>query len=284
MMQGGDAREHGFALVAVLWAAIILAIVVASVQQMIWADAQLVRGSQATAQLHETADAAVNLVILRLLGPPVTQPPLDGTPFQVPFGGLNVRTSVQDEAGKIDLNMASEAVLRSLLSFVGLDAEDAEVMTDRILDWREKTQTHRLNGAKAQEYQAAGLLYAPRDGPFRSVNEIQMVLGMTPELYRRMAPLLTVYSQSAWVDPTFAPIGVLRLLAAFDPSAMDALRRRENDWSDATTSAPRQLVAIGHVFTINVELTGPGAVRVNRTAIIRLTGQASAPIWVYQWN
>jgi len=277
-------RERGFALVAVLWAAIILAIIVASVQQLSWADAKLVHASQAAAQLKETSDAAMNIIILRLLGPPATQPPVDGTPFDVSFGGTRLRASVQDELGRIDLNMASGTVLRQVLTFVGLAASDAELMSDRILDWRESTENHRLNGAKAEEYRAAGLPYTPRNGPFRSVSELRMVLGMTQELYSRLAPLLTVYSQTTWIDPSFAPVQVLQLLAAFDAGAMAALHRRETEWPGATTSLPRQLVVPGHAFTITAELDDPGAARIRRTAVIRLTGQARAPIWVYQWN
>ncbi len=277
-------RERGFALVAVLWVAMLLAIVVASVQQLSWAAAKQVHGSQTVAQANATADAVVNLVILQLLGPPGTQPPLDGTPFVVTWDGSEARTTVQDESGKVDINVVSDGMLRQLLIFAGLDAPDAAALTDRILDWRDATLARRLNGAKAAEYQAAGLDHAPRNAPFRAVDELQLVLGMTPALYAAVAPMVTVYSQTASVDPTFAPLRVLQMLAAFDAGAAAALRRRMIDASTIMRPSAGQHVALGHAFTIVTEVSGPGASRTRRVAVIRLTGQPDAPFWIYQWT
>ena len=51
-----------------------------------------------------------------------------------------------------------------------------------------------MTAAKAQPYLAAGRDYAPPEHPFRSVAEAGLVLGMTPELLRRLEPHVTIWS------------------------------------------------------------------------------------------
>ena len=47
-------------------------------------------------------------------------------------------------------------------------------------------------GFTDDEYEAAGRNYGAKDGPFDSVEELLQLLGMTPALYQRLAPALTV--------------------------------------------------------------------------------------------
>ena len=137
-----------------------------------------------------------------------------------------MRLTVQDEAGKIDLNMVQPDLLLRLLTSAGVDLMAAQTLADRILDWRDPGIGERLNGAKASEYRAAGYAYGPRNGPFESVEELKLVMGMTPDLFDAIAPALTVYSQTPWVDPTFAPPEVLRRLPGIDDGAVATLSRR----------------------------------------------------------
>src|SRR5262249_5217354 len=152
----------------------------------------------------------INIALLRLLDlSPARQPPVDGTPFTIDFAGRRVAMRAEDQAGKIDLNDAQEALLRRLLVAVGVDVLSADALVDKILDWREAGTGRRFNGAKAADYRDAGFAYGPRGGPFASVAELRLVMGVTPPLYARLVPSLTVYSQTPWVDPQFAPPDVL---------------------------------------------------------------------------
>jgi general secretion pathway protein K len=206
--------EDGFALITVLWAVLILATIAASIIATGRTESRLSRTHLDMAELDAVADAAINITILHLLDPTAeVRPPADGTPFTIEFAGRRVTVTVLDESGKIDLNMADAELLRRLLVAAGVGADAAQPLVDKILDWREPGEGKRLNGAKANEYNAAGILYGPRGAPFESIEELQLVLGITPELYARLAPSLTVYSQTPWVDPTFAPKDVLTALA-----------------------------------------------------------------------
>jgi general secretion pathway protein K len=272
-------RERGFALVSVLCAAAILAVIVASVLATSRSEIRLAQQDQQIAELGTIAGGALNIAILRLLDPAISmQPPVDATPFTVSFAGHALRLTVQDEAGKIDLNMVQPDLLLRLLISTGVDPIAAQTLADRILDWREAGIGKRLNGAKAPEYRAAGYAYGPRDGPFETVEELKLVMGMTPHLFDALAPALTVYSQTPWVDPSFAPPEVLRALPGMDEGAVAGLLQAR------VAAGSMAGVRLGHAFTITAAADGPGELRVRRSAVIRLTGRQNAPIWVYRWD
>ena len=272
-MNGARAGEGGFALVTVLWAAMILALIAASVLHTARREVRVADNRVAQAEMRALADAAISITILRMLDPQVAmQPPTDATPFVVMFDGRAIRVSVQDEAGRIDLNAAEPELLRRLLLAAGLDPEPLSGLVDSILDWRERGIGHRLNGAAAADYAASGLAYGPRKGPFESISELRLVMGMTAPLYARIAPLLTIYSSTPWVDVDAAPAGVLAVLGL------------PGDAAATQATAGRGAVKLGHAFTITAELRGRQSARVRRTAVVRLTGSRDPALLTYRWN
>jgi general secretion pathway protein K len=271
-----EAGPRGFALVTVLWAMLILAAIAASIIATGRTESRLSATHRGIAELDAVADAAINLTILHLLAPDAEdRPPVDSTPFAIEFAGYRIAMSAQDESGKVDLNMADGDLLRQLLIAAGVDARDAQLLLDKILDWREGGIGKRINGAKAGDYRAAGFLYGPRNGPFQSVEELQLVMGITPALYRRLAPSLTIHSQTPWVDPAFAPPDVMTALDGLGGTSAPA--RQAN-------AARTGGVMVGHAFTIRAALEGPDGLRVARTAVIRLSGTPGAPVGIYRWN
>ncbi|HTU54202.1 MAG TPA: hypothetical protein VMF62_09550 [Acetobacteraceae bacterium] len=281
--------DNGFALIAVLWAATILGSIAIGVAAISNAEIGFARSSEEVAQLNATADAAISLVIQKLADPlPSAHPPIDGTPFMVRFAGYRARVNVQDESGKIDLNMAPREYVYQLFVTAGVDLALADALSDRILDWREPGLGKRLNGAKRADYLAAGYPYGPREGPFHSVAEMKLVMGMTQDIFDRVSPSLTVFSQVATVDADLAPRSVLVALAGMNDTRIDQIldaRMASDPGSQADEAqdlAPPNL--IGHAFTISAEVGGKHGGRVVRTAVVRLTGQFRSPFWVYQWN
>jgi general secretion pathway protein K len=263
-------RERGIAIVAALWASAIIAVVAASVLQLARADANLGRGRQEAAELGAIIDGAVNLTILTMLSPTGRGIPVDGSPVTVPFAGHDIRVSVQDEAGKIDLNAAGEPLLRRLLGKIGLATDAASGLAETIANWPQ----HNRSGDDEH----------PRGGRFQAVEDLQLVPGMTQDVYRRLYPLVTVYSQTAWIDPTYSTPAVLALFRDTNENAAAALRRLEEERAGLRTPAPAPGVALGHAFTIAAELRTAAGAGAARTAIIRLTGQKRLPLIIYRWS
>lgn len=140
----------------------------------------------------------------------------DGTLYRWRFGDHVVYVSIQDEGGKIDLNTAEDELLRGLFVSVGLDEQQADRMVDRIIDFRDPDDLHRLNGAEDNDYEDAGLPYGTKGAPFEAVEELQQVLGMTYEIYKRVVPALTVHSGKEGIDHRSAPREVLLALPGVD--------------------------------------------------------------------
>lgn len=278
---GGD---RGIALIAALWATAIVAVIVMSVMQLTRADARVGRGRTQTAQLTAIADGAISLVILSMLGPPQTQPPVNGIPYDLAFDGHTVRVRVLDEAGKIDLNMTSAETLRQLLIVVGLDNGAATEMANRIVDWRDPRRENRSGASDTKAYQAAGRSYDARNAPYQSVEELHLLLGMTDDLYQRIAPSLTVYSQTKWIDPSYADQPVLQAFAAIDPNALAALVRLDEERRGLSPPRPSPGVTVGHAFSIVARVETDDGGRATRGAVVRLVDDARMPVLTYRWD
>ncbi|MDE2064233.1 MAG: general secretion pathway protein GspK, partial [Bradyrhizobium sp.] len=86
-------------------------------------------------------------------------------------------------------------------------------------------------------YLASGLAYSPRQAPFAHVNELSLVLGISPAMVERVLPFVTVYSNSADVDVLLAPSEVVAALPGMTPEAL-------NDFLKQRSSLPRDPKAI----------------------------------------
>ena len=280
-------RQRGFALVSALWAAMMLALTAASIMVMARSDVRTSRIRATVAQGAALADAGINAAIYRLLArDPAVHPPLDGTPFVIDIEGRTITLRVQDEAGKIDLNVAPASLLLRLLAATGIDPDVAQAETDRILDWREGGDLRRLSGAKQEDYSLAGYAYGPRGGLFLSIDELRLVMGMTPELYERLKPAITVVSQLGGIDPAVAPAEVLLALPGIDAETaarIIAMRHAQEDSNPEPEALGLLTDLTGHAFTIQANLIEHGR-PVSRKASIRLSGDLRQPVWIYGWE
>ena len=266
-------------LLSVLWGLALLGAIATAFLSAGGTSYRLARNALDAAQVDIAAEAAVSRVVLGLLDPnPQTRWRTDGVPRIIDFEGTHMRVQVQDELGRIDLNNADGTLLIALLQSVGLAPDAASALVDKILDWRDTGTLKRLNGAKDPEYRAAGLPYRPRNGPFQSVDELKLVMGMTPELFRRVEPALTVYSGRPSIDPRVATPEALRALPTMDAQKVAALIAAR-----AAQPAVAALSPIGRAFGIRIEVERPAGVQ-HREAVVRLTDHPQQIFWLLGWK
>jgi general secretion pathway protein K len=220
--QRGSLRaQHGIALIIVLWITTLLMLIASSFIYAMRTDVKIVTNSLARARLEAAADAAVQRGIFEMLKP--QQLPnrwtTDGVAQSWSFEGVAVDVSMTDESGKIDINTASDALVRGLFLAQGMKDEEAAAITDAIVDWRDQDSLKRLHGAEEAEYTAAGYAYKPANAAFQSIEELRLVMGMTPELFDKVAPLITIYSRQPGINASIALRGVLRAI----PGVTDVL-------------------------------------------------------------
>ena len=194
----------------VLWVLALLTVIAIGMTATQRTESTLAGNQLATVRFRAAAEAGIAHAILNLLAPPtafdeeadVWVP--DGTARPWIFAGQTLRISLYNEASRIDLNAASRDLLEALFAALGLPEDEASALADTVEDWRDANDLTELNGAEDGDYEEAGRPYGAKDGPFDSVEELQLVLGIDRGLYRALAPALTVDSGGAQPDPEFA--------------------------------------------------------------------------------
>jgi len=97
-----------------------------------------------------------------------------------PDRGFNV--TIGSEGARLNLNYVllsgHREILENLFTRWGLKDSDAEHVIDCLYDWITPGDLRSLNGAKAADYQNAGLKQRPSYQPFVSFDEVEEVMGM----------------------------------------------------------------------------------------------------------
>ena len=308
-MMGGEgtkvARERGIALLMVLWTLLLLALLAAIFGTNTRTEVNLARNLVENAQAEALADAGVYRAITGLsMEPGEGGFGGDGRIYTWHASGGEVRFAIRDEGGKVDLNQAPDILLRELFVAVGVDPERGEQLAQAIADFRDEDSDKRPNGAEERDYASAGLAYGPKNQPFELVDELTYVLGVTPELYRRVAPLLTVRAQESNPHAYTAPAEVRAAMIAARASRVRSgrgsgagrsrsSRDRGSTADDPTTADDRQesggaeqltLRSGVPIFTIHAEGRIPSGAVFAREAMIDFTGGENLPFVVRSWR
>ncbi len=208
---------------------------------------RMVRNDWSRVKAETLAEAAINRTILALTDARAEKRcRIDGVPQDLAFGSTHVTVRVQDEFGKIDLNAADGTVFKSLLELAGVPFEDADKLAARIVDWRTPYEEKERDNAKPINDETASTGYRPRNAAFQSVDELKLVAGMTPQIFARIAPALTVYSKQLEIDQDVAPReALLRFLA------WTRAKRMRSSQRDSIPRAHFLLTTRGHIMAFS---------------------------------
>jgi general secretion pathway protein K len=283
--------ERGVALIIALWVTVLLTVIAAGFAYSMRTEALAARNAVALTQARALADGAVSRVTFELMRPRNANETwaADGVVHYWQEGDTLIAANALDESGKIDLNAAPDILLKNLLETeAGADADTAARLVDAIDDWKTPGDAKRPQGAKAPDYKAAGLSYAPPNAPFETVAELQRVLGMTPALYAAVADSLTVFSQQSGVNPAYASRAVLLALPNATPEMIDAYLAQRNDALAQHLPPPAFPVAAGagptNVWRIRAEVTTADGVTFIRESVVRPGGDLLHPVTILMWQ
>jgi general secretion pathway protein K len=275
--------QRGVALLLVLWACTLLAILLGGYAALARTEGLQSRYQFAQAQAHYAAEAGIMRAVYGLQD---TQPGNrwagDGRMYTFQYEGAAVKISAIDESGLVDLNAASPEVLQGLFVAAGVDPAQAKALAVNVVAWRNFNNGIGDIQARRAAYAAAGRDYGPRNGPFASVEELQMVLGMTPAIYRKVAPVVTIWSGNPMPNPNTAPPLALAAIPGMTPQQQETIRatRLKN------ASDPSLVLDNGTTHSIQSEATLADGTRAVLRATIRLrAGQNGAlPYAVLRWQ
>lgn len=140
-------------------------------------------------------------------------PPID-------LGEGTIGIVVEDEERKININRlvlpngnAADdqklAVFRRLLEILEIDP----LLADAVVDWIDNDDTPRVGSAESAFYLSRPFPYQAKNDFLDTVDELRLIRGVTPEVFEKLRPFVTVYS-SGKVNLNTAPKQVIMALSA----------------------------------------------------------------------
>lgn len=289
--QPKPSEDKGFILVVVLWSAVLLALFAAGFSGSVRTHIRSTASAMELARAEALANGGINLALLDL----ITARRSPASERRFPVGGQSVacraadRASlvirIEDEAGKVNLNLASESLLAALFSGLGATSEQASSFASRVMDFRDGDDEPRPGGAERDSYLATGWAASPKNSAFDNVDEIEQVLGLPSHLTAQSKAIATVHSGLSGVDPI---VMVPALRAALDAASLqdgiDPLERlglspgrgqRDTRFSATTTQ---------RAFSIRATAQLASGVQFASHAIIEFQERAGTQYMVHQWR
>ncbi len=265
--------QAGYALISAIWARGILMVLAAGMVAISGFGVGQTRAALERGQAQAFADAILAQTVLALQDARQNaRPRVDGVPFAETVLGRPVTVVVWDEFGKLDLNAAPVSLFSGLFQSVGKSEAEADVLAAAVENWRAGN---------------AGANGAPRRRIFRRTNELLRIPGITPEMFNRIAPGLTVQSGQEQPDRAVAPYETLLALPGITPAAA---RRMLADRTNVATSPAAMSVFVDGQVALGVDQRGwPFAITCRfrygqgfyrLDAVIRQTGAPMPPFLV----
>jgi DNA uptake protein ComE-like DNA-binding protein len=188
-------RARGSVVVVVVWSVAIAAVMVAATQIVSYRQAVVGRESLARVEARWAARAGLEQMIALMEFNATTPTPDDPLALvrdmeamaigEVATGTWSIShfndgvewAGPRDEGAKLNVNVATRAQLANI---PGMSPD----VVDAIVDWRDTNDNVEGLGAESDYYTNRSMGYRPRNGPFRSIAELELVAGCWPKYVR----------------------------------------------------------------------------------------------------
>ena len=182
---------RGFALLIVLWSLVLLSLLATGITAAGRSQLQLAGNLRRSAAAEAAADGGIYAAAFHAsdTSPRAWLP--DGSAHTMRIGGYELDVRIRDESAFLNPNTAPPELFAALLIAIGAEPTQATAIAQSVVDWR-------APGAREpviQRYRSAGLSAAPTGQPFRSIDELGLVIGMTPQLLAQLRPHLSIFTE-----------------------------------------------------------------------------------------
>ena len=224
----GDAKqgERGFVIIVVLLiTAILVAVVVEFAYSVYLATARagnFMHGQKASLLAGRGVEFAGAAIEDLLKKNPNLTIEKDGLVFFQTEGDMTITIRVVDELGKLSLRTVYEAngvkndrVHDEYSRLIkNLDIEGGPGLAGALADWIDSDDEPRLYGAESADYRAAyNKPYTPANAYLESVDDLLMIKGYDPEIFRLISPFVSAYNTGGLVNINTAPEEALMALS-----------------------------------------------------------------------
>jgi len=257
--------QRGFALLIVLWSLVLLSVILTQLLAAGRSEAQLAGNLRNAAVAEEIANGAVQETLFHLVARGNQNWSPSGQ-YAVRIGKGRADIRVEPVSGKVNPNTVAAQLLNAMLGLCGASAAQTAQLTQAIFAWRGTPTTQGDDPTAA--YRAAGLGYAPPGMPMQSLDELGLVLGMTPPILACLQPHMSLFQRGP------------------DPSgSTDTLIARALAIAAEQGYTPVQAPP-GPVDVVEISATATaGSARFVRRATARLTTSgAGRPVQILSWE
>lgn len=235
--------QQGVALLLVLWVLAVLSTVLAALAGTVQLQQRQAGWQLEHARVLLAAQAGLAQAVIAVQARDRQARWLaDGQRHLLAFEQAQVSVGIASERGKLDLNAASPADVERLLRACRATPEQAARIGQALVSRRSHPE------------------------PFRALEEFRALAGMDWALYRRVLPLITVWSGQAQPASEFAPVRLARALG------LPVVRAPGLD--------------PGQILTVTSEARQPGGVRVRLrvTLMITTAKEGARPYRILRWE
>lgn len=213
--------EGGFVLIAVLSVLALLSALVVSVSGMSRdsVDAAILASQQTRSEAMVRSGLSLAAYELYHLALPPER--ITGQQFRLDDGVIAL--TVSTDAGKVDLNASGRELLAAAYTAAGLTALSPQVFAARVIDWRDPDDNRADDGSESPDYADAKLDHGPRNGPFRTVDDLRWVMGVSPADIRALRDFVTVHNPRGRLDSFTASPAIIAALPKVAPETVDAV-------------------------------------------------------------
>lgn len=231
--------ERGIALLMVLWVLTILIVIVFSFSSMARTEAYSTLSFRQAIEKKFLAEAGIERGITELFylskyrNEPVAEGSeiwrTDGRQYKLYTDNGYYTIAIMNESGKVDINTAPELILKTLLINLGTNSDDADIIVDSVMDWKDQDNLHRLHGAEDDYYMSLPNPYKTKNADFDTLEELLLVRGVTTEILygtkerKGIIDFLTVHSGVTGININNAPKEVLLAVPGITPELGDTI-------------------------------------------------------------
>ncbi|MDP8218489.1 MAG: type II secretion system protein GspK [Candidatus Theseobacter exili] len=213
-------QNNGAVLIIIMWIIAILSLMASGLAYRASVEAKLTGYRLRQMESETEAKASINKTLFNLrtiIGESTTSKKTLLSLFcKEDIGSILLTTSVSDEERKININMASRELL---LEIPGLD----EDTVDSLLDWIDKDEMRRPDGAEKTYYRRLNDPYPCKNDKLETVYELNLIKGFNDALIQKIRNTITVFGVGK-VNINTAPTQVLNVLG-FDEMLADKIYR-----------------------------------------------------------
>ncbi len=169
-------REAGFVLVSALSLMAVIGLVVAAATSNFTYSSKLSLARMELSRNRLALDGVVTLISLQLLQQGTDQLSEHPGDIFIPIhctyrDAVDVRFSIQDHDGLIDLNTASPRLIEIGFQTLGFSTDDATFIADRIIDYRDRDNVTRDGRLESSFYTNIDSAYTAKNSSFYTIVE-----------------------------------------------------------------------------------------------------------------